>query len=258
MDFETQDVALAGGQLSCLVAGSGPPLLYLHPQGGPLITPFLQGLAERRRVFAPVMPGFMDTPRLPGVETMRDLAHLTASIAEGLFGEPVDVMGASFGGWVALWLAVVRPDIVRELVLEAPAGLRLGMTGASLTPEQARANLFAYPDKHAAIAFPRDVAIANSAAGQAYSQGVLVDQALAERVGEIQTRTLVLMGTKDITIPPETGRFLARVMPSAHVTYIYDAAHALQVDQPEATLRVVLNFLDRGKAFIVAESRTAL
>jgi lipase len=35
-------------------------------------------------------------------------------------GQPVDVIGHSFGGTVALRLAVERPDLVRSLVLIEP------------------------------------------------------------------------------------------------------------------------------------------
>src|SRR5258706_16354218 len=41
-----------------------------------------------------------------------------------VIGGPSDVMGCSFGGCVALWLAAERPDRVDHLVLECPAGFR--------------------------------------------------------------------------------------------------------------------------------------
>ena len=39
------------------VAGSGPPLLYLHPAGGPMWDPFVESLAEQFTVYAPDHPG---------------------------------------------------------------------------------------------------------------------------------------------------------------------------------------------------------
>jgi pimeloyl-ACP methyl ester carboxylesterase len=256
--FERKELTVSTGTVPYLMAGAGPALLYLHAAGGPMLTPFLQGMAAKHTVYIPILPGFMGTPLHPGVSLVTHMAALAGEFAEALFGEPVDVMGASFGGWTALWLAVMRPDVVKSLVVEAPAGLRFGHDATTLTPEITRANLFAYPEKAAAVAFPREVAIANSQAAATYSAGLFVDQALADRVHEIQSRTFIVMATKDITVPAETGRFLAHTIPKAHLTYIYDAAHAVEVDQPEAMLRVVGPFLEKGAAFIVAESRTAL
>lgn len=39
-------------------------------------------------------------------------------------GKPAEVMGAWFGGAVALWLAIEHPDCVDHLVLECPGGLQ--------------------------------------------------------------------------------------------------------------------------------------
>ena len=41
-----------------------------------------------------------------------------------------NLMGTSFGGKVVLWLALQWPDLVRALVLEAPAAIRPGGTAA--------------------------------------------------------------------------------------------------------------------------------
>ena len=40
------------------------------------------------------------------------------------FGSPVDLRGDSFGGWLALRVALQAPDAVDHLVLEAPAQAR--------------------------------------------------------------------------------------------------------------------------------------
>ena len=255
MPFERKDIALASGTLPYLVAGDGPALLYLHPAGGPMETKFLQGLAAAHRVHVPIFPGFSATPARAGVTTIADLADLAAEFAAKAIGKPTDMMGASFGGWVALWLALRHPGAVEQLVLEAPAGLAFGAT--PLTPEEARRTLFLFPEKAAGLAPPPEIAAANGAAFRRYSGGTLIDKDLADHVPGITARTLVLMATADALIPQSTGHFLAARLPASHLSYIYNAAHGLEVDQPEATLRLVRAFLERGDAYIVNFGRDA-
>lgn len=251
MTFAKRTASVGGIDLTYWEAGEGEPLLYLHPAGGVMLTDFLTSLAAERRVLIPVVPGFDGTDFVPELATPRDLAGLYASFVTTIIGRKIDVMGVSFGGWTALWLAVLHPELVDLLLLEAPAGLRFGQDETSLSPEQARANLFAYPDKAAAIAPTRERAIANGQAFARYAGGVFVDTPLAESLPSIVSSTLVLMATRDVTIPPETGRFIATRVPKANVTYIYDAAHAIEVDQPERMMAAVRPFLARGPAFIV-------
>ncbi|CAN5265115.1 alpha/beta hydrolase [soil metagenome] len=257
MSFERHQVALYTGELSYFVAGEGEPLLYLHPAGGAMLTEVIHGLAKLRKVYVPILPGFDGTARHVGVDSVIDLANLAAEFSALVIGESPDVMGASFGGWIALWLAALHPKAVGRLVLEAPAGLRLGMDASSLSPEAARANLFAYPDKAASIAPTRETAIANGQALQAYAQGVFVDEALVAALPTIQAHTLVLMGTLDVTIPIQTGWTLTSSLPHVNLSYIYDAAHAAQVDQPTACLRLIRHFIEKGPAFIVASREYA-
>jgi pimeloyl-ACP methyl ester carboxylesterase len=255
--FERKTATLSKGALDYFVAGEGEPLLYLHSAGGALLTELIQTLALHRKVYVPILPGFDGAPRLPGVDSIQDLAELAADFAKTTIGQASDVIGASFGGWIALWLAAKHPEAIGRMVLESPAGLRFGMDAGSLTPEAARANLFAYPEKLGAATPTREVAMANGAMFASYAAGVFVDDALVAALPTIQAHTLVLMGTKDITVPAATGWTLAGALPHVNLSYVYDAAHAAQVDQPALCLKMIRPFLDKGAAFIVASREYA-
>ena len=58
-----------------------------------------------------------------------------------------DVVGESFGGRLALWIAIRHPDLVNQMVLESPAGLRSYASGATPTAEQEKAR----PDPHRSV-----------------------------------------------------------------------------------------------------------
>ena len=73
---------------------------------------------------------------------MPELAATIVKAADALGLDRFDLMGTSFGGKAALWLAVRNPERVRALVLEAPAAIRpSGTAPVSGTPEQMAALL---------------------------------------------------------------------------------------------------------------------
>lgn len=252
MSANQMDARLSTGVLPYWVLGEGRPLLYLHAAGGPQITPFLERISRNHRVVMPIAPGFDGTPVHPATRTVPDLADLYAEFASSVISGRCDVMGHSFGGWTALWLAVRHPDTVGQLVLEAPGGLRFGVNAAPpRSPDELRRKLYAYPDKAKGLIKPADVMAANSEAFARYHGGTLVDEALLARLPEIKVRTLIVMASKDALIPARTGHVLKEQIAASHLTYIYDAAHAIEVDQPERLLRLVNAFLERGEAYIV-------
>ncbi len=163
-----------------------------------------------------------------------------------------DVIGHSFGGWVAMWLAVDFPEVVDQLVLEAPAGFRIGGAGGlGGSPAELQKRMFAHPEKIPPETRSPDVLAANRAAAGSYAPNDAVDPELSKRLGDVAALTLVLHGTADGVIPVESPRFLKANLPHAHVIYIYDAAHNIEIDQPERFVELVGDFLRRGETFLV-------
>jgi pimeloyl-ACP methyl ester carboxylesterase len=105
-------------------AGEGQPLVLLHGLGASRrqwhrVTPLLSG---DRLVLAPDLPGFGDSePAGPGFDFDAVSDALAQALAEHVDGR-FDLLGTSLGGAVALRFALAHPDLVRRLVLSAPAG----------------------------------------------------------------------------------------------------------------------------------------
>src|SRR5580658_5136421 len=100
-------IEVNGIAVETLILGDGPPLLFLH--GGDYVAqnrPFLDSLARRFRVVAPRAPGFGTTPRPAWFRTVGDIAYLWLDLLERLDLDGITLVGSSFGGWVALELAV--------------------------------------------------------------------------------------------------------------------------------------------------------
>jgi pimeloyl-ACP methyl ester carboxylesterase len=115
-------------RLRYLESGIGPPLILVHGLGsnamqdwGRLVAP----LGRSYHVYAPDLPGFGRSER-PGaadygvpmqVEAVR--AFMTA-----VGVSRARVAGISMGGWIVARLAGEHPELVEQLVVVAPAGMR--------------------------------------------------------------------------------------------------------------------------------------
>lgn len=255
--FTQREIELPSGALVVRSAGHGHPILHLHSAGGPRDSAVLAALAERHRVLAPIAPGFAGIERPLSVGSIKAYADLLAEFIERDAGGAADVIGESFGGWVALWLAARHPERISQMVLEAPAGLR--PEGTAETPvhaEERRRKLYAFPDRAPAEAREPHILAGDQQAMAHYRNNVAFDHELADALGSITARTLILMGAQDELIPADTGRLLKNRLPHSHLTYVFEAAHALEFDQPERVARIIMDFLDRGESFLVRASRS--
>ena len=116
MAYSQHTADLAQGSVTYHKAGSGRPLLYLHSGGGFMETKSVQTLAEHFTVFAPVAPGFQGTAMLDGVDSIKALADLWATFIDEVIGTaPADVIGYSFGGYTAAWLAAADHAVLEDL-----------------------------------------------------------------------------------------------------------------------------------------------
>jgi pimeloyl-ACP methyl ester carboxylesterase len=254
--FTEHRIDLDTGPVLYLKGGQGRPLLHLHPAGGRRVTPAIAQLARRHTIWIPTTPGYDGTPEHAAVASFPGLADLAAKFVRSVVGGRCDVMAESFGGWTALWLAVRHPDLVEQLVLEAPAGLRT-TGGVPADPAARMRALYAVPERAPAETRSAEVLAKNRQAYERYARGVTLDTALEQALPTIRARTLLVFGTLDAVCPIETARRLKARIAQSHLTYIDGAAHVPEYDQPERVVRLVGAFLERGEAFLVRRSDAA-
>jgi pimeloyl-ACP methyl ester carboxylesterase len=258
MSFTKTELKLKSGTIACHVGGNGRPVLCLHSAGGVRLSPALERIAESHVLYLPVLPGFDGTAKNDVLKSMTDLADLAAEVIEHEIKEPCDVIGHSFGGWTAAWLAVLHPDKVQQLVLAAPAGFRPdGVGGLVADPAKLRSMMFAHPENLPPEQKPAEVQAQNRAMVHHYHGETSMDRDLVSRIDTIRALTLILYGTKDGVIPIDSPRLLKERIPKSYLVYVYDAAHALDVDQPDRFARLITDFFARGEAFIVNSSKSA-
>src|SRR5438034_10737944 len=124
IEFSENHVEADGFRIRYAEAGQGEPLVCFHGAGGMRISRSHQLLAEQHRVIIFQAPGFGDSPINDRTATIQELADTMALAVANLGVERFNLMGNSFGGRLALWLAIRHPEQIEALVLAAPAAIR--------------------------------------------------------------------------------------------------------------------------------------
>jgi pimeloyl-ACP methyl ester carboxylesterase len=123
--FDERFASIRGRRVRYFVAGSGPPLVLVHGLGGGASNwvELAPRLACRRRVLVPDLPGHSGSDPLAATPNLAPFADVLALLAAREDMTPAAYVGHSFGGLVALRLALRHPAAVSALVLMASAGV---------------------------------------------------------------------------------------------------------------------------------------
>jgi pimeloyl-ACP methyl ester carboxylesterase len=182
----------------------------------------------------------------------------------------VDLLGFSIGGFVAQEIALVRPTLVRRLVLAAtgPKGAP-GMHGwrediaaaarGESKPETLLYVMFAHTDtsqrkgaeflgRFMAGREGRDAPTSDAARDAQYDAIVewgIPDHAALQRLTGIQSPTLIIQGDNDLMIPTKLSHLLAGLIPDARIRICPDAAHGFLFQYPAEVAAEVNAFLAR-------------
>lgn len=248
--FVERFVEAEGFTVRYLEAGDGPPLVSCHGAGGLRISRGHELLAEHRRVIALELPGFGQSPPNDRSSSLRELAGTVGAAMTALGIDRCDLWGQSFGGKLALWLAIQDPDRLGALVLSSPAAIRLG-SGALPPPAELPALLHAHPERRPDVPPPTPEVDAKQRELVGRLIGPPRDAELETAMRELEVPTLVLFGTEDRLTPPELGRIYRELLPNCQFVIVDDAAHVIFDDQPEAFATIVADFLEHREQFVV-------
>jgi pimeloyl-ACP methyl ester carboxylesterase len=258
--FTEGHVEADGFRIRYMEAGHGPPLVHLHGARGLLLTPSHDLLSRQFRVIALEMPGFGQSPENNRTRNMAELASTMAQAVSKLGIDAFNLMGTSFGARTALWLALQQSEEVLALVLEAPAAIRPeNAEPPSGSPDEIPLErLHAHPERFGSAPAPDPAIWAKTGPLVMRLRGPNRDRDLEQRMRDITAPTLVVFGTADGVIPPEMGHIYKELIPNCHLVFVYDAAHAVSSDRPEAFTEVVADFLERHEAFIISRTETVI
>ncbi len=243
---------LEAGPHSWPPSGGADPVVCIHGAGGLRLSPMHEALARTRRVIAFETPGFGASP---ANERSRDMAELAGSLCAAVAALGItsyNLMGTSFGGKLATHMALQEGEKLKSLVLLSPAVFRPAERPPMATAEERQKVMHAHPER-----FPLPPGNPQVESKQETLVRRLIgpprDAALEEKLPGLSVPTLVVFGTEDRLTPPEMARFYRQHYGNAHLMLIYDAAHLVDLDRPEAVTEVVGDFLERKEGFLVSQ-----
>lgn len=247
------------------VGGGGTPLLLLHgfTQSRRGWGPFLDLLVAGRPVVTVDLPGHGESRSVQAdLITTADLIDQAAWSALPEVAQ-VDVLGYSLGARAALHLALAHPGRVRALVVVSGTP---GIQDPVMRQERRRrdealadelerqGDLAGFLDRWLAApmfaTLPRGAAqraarLDNTPSGLAASlrlAGTGAQDPLWDRLTGLDRPTLVVCGATDLRFT-SIGQRMVSSLPRATLSVVPGAGHAVQLEQPETTGRLVAAWL---------------
>lgn len=253
--------------------GTGAPVLLIHGSG-PGVSAWanwrlvLPALARERRVIAPDMVGFGYTDRPQGIEYgMPVWVQQVLDLMDELGIERADVVGNSFGGGLALALAIRAPQRVRRMVLMGAMGVSFPITPGldavwgyepSFENMKKLLDIFAYSrelvnDELARMRYEASIRPgfheSFSAMFPAPRQRSVDAMASPEdKIRALPHETLIVHGREDQVIPQSNALKLLELMRNAQLHIYGNCGHWTQIEHSARFNRLVGDFLAEADA----------
>ncbi|AGZ40895.1 alpha/beta fold hydrolase [Actinoplanes friuliensis] len=262
----TTSVDLGDTEVAYTESGTGPAVIWLHGSG-PGATGMsnfggnLPAFADHRNI-ALDLPGWGRSPRTTDEPLLFHAAKTVSRVMTALGIERAHLVGNSYGGGVAMRLAITEPDRVGRLVLMAPGGV--------LPPDAppwpvGLEHLFGYmaaekPSREAMAEFVRlmvyDQALATDALiDERYRSSLAVHPELpippnfgdlTPDLPRIRARTLLIWGREDQTVPLTWAARILNDIPDAELRVLPHCRHWVQYERAAEFNHIVREFLSGG------------
>jgi len=268
-------IDVRGRKVTVLEAGAGAPLVYLHGfadvhgVAGDLQA-FHQQLARHARVIAPAHPGCAGGDELErcGID---DVVFHTLEVLDTLGLTRFDLVGHCAGGWIAAELAARHPERVASLALIGACGLfvpgaPIGDVFMHAQPDRGtdyatlRALLFAEANAPLALRFfpdgrgdldeeMRRYEMLRFGSFVGFKPPYFYNRVLRERLYRARMPALVIWGERDRMVPRAHGDAYVAGLPGADgLRIVPGAGHAAPLEQPQATVALLIAFLNNTRS----------
>lgn len=258
----TTGIAPDGVRIAYQRSGAGRPLILVHGVAGTAArwAPVIPALTQHAQVYAIDRRGRGASGDASAYALEREVEDLVA-LAEAI-GEPIDLLGHSYGGLCALEAALHTPNLRSLILYEAP----IPLPGAPIYPEGLIERLEALlavgdregmlttflrevvrmPDEtyqifRASPAWPGRVAAAHTLPREARAH--MAYRFDAARFQTLTTPTLLLLGGESPPFFRASVEMLAATLPASRTVVLPGQQHAAMDTAPELFVREVLAFL---------------
>jgi pimeloyl-ACP methyl ester carboxylesterase len=196
--------------------------------------------------------------------SLHTIAADIADLLDFLQIEKANVLGVSFGGFVAQEFALAFPERLKKLILACTGfggknhvapdlEVLAAFVAAGDLNKQERVRRFMIPAFTPEFAAARaDVIekvcrlrVENVVPEKVYSQQLTsaVTFDAENRVSRIQAETLVLTGDRDVVVPPRNSFNLAKAIPKATLKIVENGSHMFFIENAREFNRIITDFL---------------
>ena len=236
--------------------GEGEPLVLLH--GGLVdarfFDPNLPALAEHFHVYTPERRGHGHTPDVEGPITYQLMTDDTIAFLETVVGQPADLVGHSDGAFVAMLVAMQRPELVNRLVMISGGFSKSGEAAPDMEWDVDQIAEFLGP---AYGEVSPDGADHFKVVATKVGKMAAVEPALqASELAEVTCRSLVMFADDDL-VTPQHMVDMYDALPNAELAIVPGTSHFLTQEKPELVNKIVVDFLTTEPVATVAPIRRA-
>lgn len=246
--------------------GNGKPLLLVAGLASDSRSwqPIVEDLCQRYLVILPDNRGVGRTKPQDIETSIQHIADDCIALIGYLGLSSVTLLGHSMGGFVALDCAIRYPECVSKLILAGTSAFNsernnalfhdwLSYLRSGMDLEDWFRNVFywifskrlfenketldsalrfavAYPYPQSEIAFEKQIK-------------AIKEFNCREKLPDIRTKTLIICGKEDLLFPPEESVQVLQAIPKTSVSLIKDVAHSIHMENPQAFIGCISNFL---------------
>ena len=254
----TKILNVEGKKLAYLEMGAGPAVVIIHGVGGHKEDwkGVAAALSATHHVFAIDMLGFGDSSKTGEDLSMPVQAAAIKALLESHGIAKADIVGNSVGGWVATTFAATYPERVRKLIIIDAAGFKAMFEGpppVNFDPNNAEEmqklidftinGPVAKTPGLAQHAFEVYVASGEKAITATWGKSLYASTRLEALFPKVKAPTLVLWGADDKLFPSVLCSAFSAQIPGSTCHMIPGAGHFPQIDQPDATIKAIADFL---------------
>lgn len=251
-------------EVNCEVSGKqdAPAVMLSHSLGSSLFmwNPQIEALESHFRVFRYDMRGHGESDAPHGAYTLEQLGEDAVGLLDALNIQVVQWVGLSIGGMIGQYLALNHADRLRSLVLcdtaaaieeEAQAMRQQRIETAreqGMEPlvESTLDRWFTQDflkRNSPQVDLIRRHFLATPVAGYIGCSEAIGNLNYLERLSEVKTPTLIIVGEEDPATPVAASEAIHERMPNSRLVVLPSAAHLSNVEQPDAFNRALIGFL---------------
>ena len=233
-------------RVSYQVLGEGPPLILVHGLSGSMRwwVHNIQALAQHHRVYLVDLPGFGTMRRVRARFALINVAQWLLAWMDAVGVRKAHLVGHSMGGYICIWIAAHRPEVVSRLVLISPAVLSKIHSVLGYMLPLFQAIRYLTPGFFFILAY--DALRAGPLTLLRATKDLLSHDAQQD-IKQVTAPTLLVWGENDTLVPPSVGQLLHQQIPHSQLLILKKAGHVSMYDRP-------LEFNSAVEAFLKGET----